>query len=190
MPEPTADSLRHFIQQNLQPQERVLLNNDAQAVLLYIDITQQRLYLFERDELSQTFPVSTSRHGLGQQSGSFQTPRGIHRIADKIGQGEPLGRVFKGRQPLEQICTINQADEEEDVISSRILWLDGLQPGLNRGGDCDSYQRYIYIHGTQDEAHIGQPASIGCIRMNNADVIELFDRVSVNDAVLIECLAK
>lgn len=155
--------------------------------ILFVDSTRQVIsQIAPDDDLLSQYNISTSRFGLGQQQQSFKTPTGIHRIAEKIGQGEVEGRVFKGRQPTEQICLPQEYDLDDDVITSRILWLEGLQQGVNCGGEVDSRQRYIYIHGTADEAHIGQPASIGCIRMNNRDVIELFERVRVNDLVIIE----
>ncbi len=155
--------------------------------ILYVDTAQQRLWRLPGPTgHASVFPVSTSRHGVGQQQGSLKTPLGIHRIAQKIGDGEPCGRIFKARRASEEICRIDAVDCAEDVISSRILWLDGMQPGYNQGGEVDSFQRYIYIHGTADEAHIGQPASIGCIRMKNDDVIALFDTVAVGDRVIIE----
>ncbi len=163
---------------SLPPSERPLVHIDAQ---------RQQLTLVCQDPNSNLqFPVSTSRHGIGQREGSLQTPAGIHRIAEKIGDGEPTGRVFRAREPQDEVCQPQDYDGESDVITTRILWLDGLQPELNRNGEVDSKQRYIYIHGTADEAHIGQPASIGCVRMKNLDVIKLFDLVQVNDLVIIE----
>lgn len=155
--------------------------------LIHIDSRQQQLTLVcQNPEDNRQFPVSTSRYGIGQRDGSLQTPAGIHRIAAKIGDGQPPGRVFRARQAQDQICLAQDYDGESDVITTRILWLDGLQAGVNRDGEVDSKRRYIYIHGTADEAHIGQPASIGCVRMNNRDVIELFDLVQENDLVIIE----
>jgi hypothetical protein len=134
----------------------------------------------------QHYSISTSRYGQGQKEGSLKTPLGIHRIAQKIGEHEPLGRVFRGRVATDEQCFPEDYDGEADVITTRILWLEGLQPGVNQGGDVDSRQRYIYIHGTADEVHIGEPASIGCIRMKNTDVIALFERVEEGDLVVIE----
>lgn len=168
----------------------ISLQNTHRPVL-YVDTEQQLLSCLTPSSTSaQNFPVSTSRFGIGQQQGSYQTPTGIHRIAEKIGAGEPPGRVFKARQATEQLCypddDASKQDRDEDVISSRILWLQGLEPGINKGEDVDSYQRYIYIHGTSDEAHIGKPASIGCIRLKNKDIIQLFDEIEVGDLVVIE----
>lgn len=156
-----------------------------QRPFVYIDSVEQSLHFIDTEENeSRTYPVSTSENGLGNLSDSNQTPTGIHRIKQKIGAGQPKGMVFKGRESTGRI-----SDEHDqrmmDEITSRILWLDGLEPGINQGGKNDSYSRYIYIHGTSDENRIGQPVSIGCIRMNNDDVIELFDNVLVNDLVII-----
>lgn len=159
----------------------------ASRPIIYIDSAQQLLSLVAAEnKLTRIYPVSTSRLGLGQQNGSYRTPAGIHRIAQKIGQHEQVGRVFKARMPQHEICLPEDYSGQDDIITSRILWLDGLQPGFNLGGDIDTFDRYIYIHGTADEAHIGQPASIGCIRMKNLDVIDIFNLVQVSDLVIIE----
>lgn len=155
--------------------------------IIHVDIAQQRLSCVSAsDNPVQVYSISTSRYGQGQKEGSLQTPLGIHKIAQKIGEDEPPGRVFRGRVATAEMCFPGDFEGEADVITSRILWLEGLQPGVNRGGDVDTFKRYIYIHGTADEAHIGQPASIGCIRMKNADVMSLFDRVEPGDLVVIE----
>ena len=161
---------------------------DIARPILHVDSQQQTLsFVTPQDNVVQTYSISTSRFGTGQRQGSNQTPLGIHYIAEKIGAQEPAGRVFRARQPTEQICLQEEDGAvEEDVITSRIMWLQGLQAGVNRGGEVDTKQRYIYIHGTTDEAHIGQPASIGCIRMRYLDVISLFDQVEVGDLVIIE----
>jgi hypothetical protein len=155
--------------------------------ILYVDVAQQSLTrVAEAEQSISSFPVSTSRYGPGQREASLQTPQGIHCISQKIGAGEPSGRVFRGREATDEICLPADYDGEHDVITSRILWLRGLEPGRNAGGEVDSETRYIYIHGTADEVHIGQPASIGCVRMNNSDVIHLFDLVEIGDLVIIE----
>jgi len=160
---------------------------DHRQPILHVDIARQCISrVTPGAESDRTYPVSTSRHGTGEQRDSYQTPRGLHRVAQKIGAGEPPGRVFKSRQPTEQVCLAEQYSGEGDVITSRILWLEGLEPGLNAGGEVDSHERYIYIHGTPDEARLGQPASIGCIRMRDQDVIELFDQVDVGQLVYVE----
>jgi L,D-transpeptidase-like protein len=115
---------------------------------------------------------STSRFGIGQTEGSNQTPLGLHRIAEKIGTGKPPGTVFKSRRVTGHTSQPEFADAK---ITTRILWLEGLEPGFNRGGNVDSHARYIYIHGTADQKSIGRPASHGCIHLADADLIPLFD---------------
>lgn len=160
---------------------------DPSRPVVVVDISKQELCCYDSNgDRLKSYPVSTSRYGMGQLQGSHQTPYGFHRIAEKIGAGEPCGRVFRARQPSDEICLPDAFKSDEDVITTRILWLQGLEPGFNREGEVDSYDRYIYIHGTSDEAHIGQPASIGCIRMKNPDVLDLFDQLEVDDLVIIE----
>ncbi len=157
---------------------------------LQISLAAQQLSLYEIDgqgdkRLIRQFPVSTAANGAGEQNGSFQTPRGRHAIAEKIGDGLPLYAVFRARMPTGEVWSpeAGAAQPERDWILSRIVWLTGLQPGKNQGGEVDTRSRYIYIHGTHAEALIGTPVSHGCIRMNNADVMTLFDLVDVGVAV-------
>jgi hypothetical protein len=156
-----------------------------------IDTRLQRLYLWEPypdgDMLIREYPVSTAKKGLGEQCGSYCTPRGRHRIGEKIGEDQPLYAVFKSRQPTGEIWSpsLGEEDSDRDWILTRILWLEGLEEGNNRGGQVDTHDRYIYIHGTNEEHLIGKPASHGCIRMRNADVAELFDLVEVGTPVAI-----
>jgi hypothetical protein len=154
--------------------------------VIYVDARKQQLYFIDQDEReSRIFDVSTAENGLGNRLDSYKTPLGIHRIKQKIGGGQPLGMIFEARQPVDRICkTFDTKDKDE--ITSRILWIDGLEEGFNRGGVHDSFSRYIYIHGTSDEGRIGKPVSQGCIRMRNEDVIALFDEVIVNDLVIIK----
>ena len=135
-----------------------------------------------------SYPVSTSANGAGELMGSEQTPRGLHEIRAKIGTGAPLGAVFVGRRPTGEICTPEAVQREpgRDWITTRILWLRGRERGRNRHGSVDSMRRYIYIHGTPHEASIGTPASHGCIRMREADVVELFDAVLPGTPVEID----
>jgi len=154
-----------------------------------INVTQQQLRLLDEDgNLLQQYPVSTSKYGAGSENGSEKTPLGLHRIKDKLGGAMPVNEVYIGRVPhgnLEE-CQQRGVDLPDDVIMSRIMWLEGMEPGRNRGGYVDTYQRYIYIHGTNHEDSIGTPASIGCIRMRNDDVVDLFRQVEVGSEVLIE----
>lgn len=152
-----------------------------------VSIREQTLHLLEEDQVIRSWPVSTSRYGIGGQNDSMKTPTGAHRIAECIGDGAALHTIFKGRVSQAETAGIETEPHAtgRECITTRILWLDGLEPGINKGGDMDSRQRYIYIHGTHEEGLVGQAASIGCIRMRGSDVIELFDRVSVDTLVLI-----
>ena len=157
-----------------------------QRPFIYIDSRKQRLHWIDIDESeNKSFPVSTAANGLGNRLDSNKTPIGIHRVKQKIGGGQPQGMIFEAREPTDRI-TKKIDNRDQDEITSRILWLDGLEPGFNKDGVYDSFSRYIYIHGTSDEKRIGQAVSHGCIRMKNADVIVLFDGVLVNDLVLIQ----
>lgn len=154
---------------------------------LDISIDEQRLRLLQNARILAEYPVSTAKNGPGQLMGSECTPTGWHKIRAKIGADAPLNSVFVGRRPTGEIYTpqLALAFPERDWILSRILWLGGLEPGHNRYGDVDSTWRYIYIHGCPDELMQGIPASHGCIRMKNADVVHLFDRVEAGCRVFI-----
>jgi len=144
---------------------------------IVIDSRTQSLSLFRGTELVFKAPVSTSRFGLGFENGSRKTPTGKFRIHQKVGGEMPVGTVFKGRKP---VTTPVDWSTEPDLITSRILWLDGLEKE-----NAETKERYIYIHGTNQEQLIGCAASAGCIRMRNADVIRLFDQVEVGALVEI-----
>ena len=143
-----------------------------------ISIADQILRLRCGKKLVRTYPISSSRFGLGTEAGSFKTPLGRFRIAEKIGSDAPLGTIFTSRVPL---GPDDPLPDTEDLITSRILWLDGVDP--DNGNTKD---RYIYIHGTKHEDRIGQPDSHGCIRMRNADVMELFDLIQEGTPVRIK----
>jgi hypothetical protein len=130
----------------------------------------------------EQFRISTSRFGIGQRQGSNCTPLGLHRIADRIGHGWPVGTVFKSRKP----CGFTWTGLPGATITTRILWLEGLEPGFNRGGEVDSRARFIYIHGTGTEPALGRPASCGCIHLAAEDLIPLFDELPVGTLVWIE----
>ena len=151
--------------------------------LLVLDVDRQRLMRVERGEVVAEYPVSTAEAGIGGAEGSFKTPPGWHRIHRRIGEGEPPGMVFESREPTGRIWRGDSIDE--DLILTRVLTLDGLEDGVNRGPGYDSLERYIYIHGTNHEHRIGRPSSHGCVRMRNEDVIALFDEVREGDLVVI-----
>ena len=155
--------------------------------LISISIPEQRLTLLEQEAVVASYLVSTARNGPGERRGSECTPRGWHRIRIRIGAGQPLNTVFVGRRPTGEIYDAELAARhpKRDWILTRILWLTGLEPGRNRGGECDTLRRYVYIHGCPDTASMGVPLSHGCIRMRNRDVWDLFERVAVGDRVCI-----
>jgi lipoprotein-anchoring transpeptidase ErfK/SrfK len=142
-----------------------------------VSICEQRLVVRRGDETLRSYPVSTSRFGLGTEEGSMKTPTGRFRIAEKIGGDAPSGTVFLSRVPLKPGDPLPPT---EDLVMSRILWLDGLEEE-----NANTRERFIYIHGTKHEDKIGQPASHGCIRMRNEDVIDLFDLVDEDTPVVI-----
>jgi hypothetical protein len=154
--------------------------------ILIVSIVGQTVSLFEQNQFVKKIPCSASRFGIGQTEGSNRTPLGLHRIAEKIGAGEPAGTVFKSRKVVGHT---SQPEFEDAKITTRIMWLEGLDPGLNQGFNggvnVDSHARYIYIHGTADQKSIGQPASHGCLHLADADLIPLFDLLPCGTLVCI-----
>ena len=147
---------------------------------IWISIRSQCIDLYDsNDYLIRRYAVSTAKLGAGEQSGSHQTPRGRHLVRAKIGAGAAENAVFVRRRPTGEIWSRALAEERpgRDWILTRILWLSGCEPGVNRLGQVDTMRRYIYIHGSPDDARMGSPGSIGCVRMRNGDIIDLFDRV-------------
>lgn len=145
-----------------------------------IKIESQTLDLIDdQGGILSTYPISSAIKGTGQAKGSYCTPLGDHIVRAKIGDGQPENTVFVGRRPTGELYSPQLAAQfpGRDWILTRILWLSGRQVGFNRLGNVDTMQRYIYIHGSPDSVHMGHPGSIGCIRMRNADIVELFDRV-------------
>ena len=145
-----------------------------------VSVARQSLTLFADDgRVLREYAISTGKAGVGEKFGSFQTPRGQHRIRAKIGAGAPDNTIFVRRRPTGEVWSPAFAEQHpgRDWILTRILWLSGCEPGRNRLGDVDTMRRYIYIHGTPDSVTMGAPGSHGCIRMRNADIVELFDLV-------------
>ena len=164
----------------------------ANEFIITVDVSKQKLFLFkdvpfENLKLIRTYPVSTSKFGVGNEKSSKKTPLGSHFIAEKIGKGAKIGTIFELRKNTGRIAKIytDITDIKEDLITTRILWLKGIEPGINEGKNRDSYSRHIYIHGTPEEGLVGTPASNGCIRMKNKDIIELFDLVPKGTLVAI-----
>ena len=155
--------------------------------VLFVNITEQKMYYIKEGGIVKTYVISSSSYGVGNKAGSNKTPIGLHKVKQKFGEetpinGKMIGRVFYG--DIATIYTDNTKSKTDDVCS-RILWLVGLEEGLNKGEGIDSYNRYIYIHGTSEEGRLGKPVSHGCIRMKNKEVIELYEKVKIGTLVLI-----
>jgi hypothetical protein len=161
--------------------------------ILAVEVASQSMFLFQKKGFvsnpyapgsfvqSARYLISTSMFGTGQTANSNQTPLGLHRVAQKIGGGHPIGTVFRGRQPIGSTWQ----GLPNATIVHRILWLEGLEPGFNRGGNADTFRRYIYIHGFSDESTLGRPYSHGCIHIAAGDLLPLYDRLPIGTLVWI-----
>lgn len=158
-----------------------------QQLLVLVSVARQELYLVQNEKVTATYRISTSKKGVGSKSGSDKTPPGIHHVKEKYGEGAKEGAIFKGRSYIGREAEIitEPISVNSDDVTTRILWLEGLEPGKNKGEGIDSYKRYIYIHGTPEEGLIGTPASHGCIRMLNREVIEVFNTVPIGTLVVV-----
>jgi lipoprotein-anchoring transpeptidase ErfK/SrfK len=155
--------------------------------IIFVSIEKQKLYHIKNNEIISEFIISSSAYGIGSEAGSNKTPLGLHKVKQKYGEKTPIngrlvGRVFHGK--IATIYTDDSTSKTDDV-TSRIFWLEGLEKGKNKGNGIDSYKRYIYIHGTSEEGRLGSPASHGCIRMKNKEVIDLYRLIEVGTLVLI-----
>jgi hypothetical protein len=155
---------------------------------LRVDLASQTIEVLDEGHCLRRYPVSSGLAGAGEQYGSGCTPRGLHRVRLRIGGGCPVGTVFVGRRPTGEVYGPDLAAQSpgRDWILTRIIWLTGLEPGRNRGGELDTLRRFIYIHGCPDCEPMGVPRSHGCIRMRNADLIELFDLTPAGTLVDID----
>lgn len=153
-----------------------------------INISKQTLTLFEGNDVVKQYTISTAKNGPGERMDSECTPRGKHLIREKIGAGCDANTVFVGREPTGELYhpELREQFPDRDWILTRILWLSGCEAGKNKGGNVDSYDRYIYIHGGPDDLAMGVPGSRGCVRMRNVDMIELFDLVETETTVIIQ----
>jgi hypothetical protein len=181
--EPSNETISDFLSEYL----KLKYKNRSFEKYMYVSVKHQRLYLIKGDSTIRKYPISTAKNGIGSKQNSFKTPPGLHTIKRKIGKNIPFGGIFKSRVYNGKIAKIytEKKNADKDYVTSRIMWLQGEEPGINRGRNIDSYNRYIYIHGTPEEGFIGQPASHGCIRMKNKDVMELFDFVEEGTPILI-----
>lgn len=160
----------------IKPTERVL----------FVQISTQTLQFYRSAALVRSFVISTSKRPPSNLNGSLGTPRGLHEIAERIGGEQPIGMVFKARVPTgRHFSEMPESADNGNLITSRILWLRGKEPGLNQGGEVDTYNRYVYIHGTNREAELGKPLSAGCVVMRNIEIVELYEQVRTGDLVLI-----
>ena len=150
--------------------------------VLTVNIARQTARLFEDGKFTRELTCSTSKFGIGEVQDSFRTPRGLHRVAEKIGGGEPAGTIFKERKIVGHVAELGV---KVGGITTRILWLDGLDPGFNSGGNRDTHAREIYIHGTGDQASLGKPASHGCVHFADADLMALYDLLPSGSLVWI-----
>lgn len=157
--------------------------------LLTVRISTATLQFYRRGVLVKSYVISTSKRPPSNVKNSLGTPRGLHEIAERVGAGQPSGMVFKSRVPtgrhFSEVAAIDPENANDNLITSRILWLRGLEPGVNRGGDVDTYERYVYLHGTNHEDRIGEPLSAGCVLLRNLDIVELYEEVRAGDLVWI-----
>ena len=156
-------------------------------ICLVASIPEQRLRLYEDGKSLKACSMSSSKRAPSCEENSFGTPWGLHEVSEKIGEGEPEGMVFKGRVPIGlRFWECDPEEQEKNLITTRILRLRGLEKGVNRGKGCDTLERMVYLHGTNQEEKIGRPASAGCLQVRNREVLELFEQVPVGALLLIE----
>lgn len=158
---------------------------ELEGDILYVSVARQVLFHVNGRQLVQEYPVATAKKGIGSRKDSYRTPTGLHYIGEKIGGEVPPFGILKEREFTGFVAERDPIGEDKDRITSRILWLVGMEPGHNQGGNVDSYERFIYIHGTANEGSIGRPSSRGCIRMLNKDVIALFEQIRVGTLVVV-----
>ena len=154
---------------------------------LYVGVKRQKIYLIKEKQILLSYDVSTSKNGAGIIKNSNMTPIGLHRIKNKYGDNVPENGIFKYRKYTGKIAEVELQPIQTglDIISTRIITMEGLEEGLNKGLNIDSYERKIYIHGTNEEGLIGKPASHGCIRMKNKDIIELYKHTKSGQIIVI-----
>ena len=179
-------SLSSFAQDNIVDKVNNYISKSF-AELLFISIKEQKMYHVKNNKVINEFIISSSAYGTGNKAGSNKTPLGLHQVKKKYGEDTPINGRMIGRVFYGQIATIykDSTKSKTDDITSRILWLEGLEVGKNKGEGIDSYKRHIYIHGTSEEGRLGIPASHGCIRMKNKEVIDLYKIIEVGTLVLI-----
>lgn len=178
-PDPMVTFLKEYLD--------IKYNGARFDTFIYVAAKRQRLYLISNDTVVKSYRISTAEKGIGNLSGSFQTPEGLHKVAEKVGGDLPINSVIKSKiaTGTEVEPILEAKSNNADYITTRVLHLKGLEDGVNSGTNKDSYTRGIFIHGTHEEGLLGLPASKGCVRMSNKDVIDLFDSVEVGTFVII-----
>ena len=181
--EPASETMASFLAEYLN----VKYKGRSFKKYMYVSVKYQRLYLIVNDSTIRKYSISTAKKGIGCKVKSNKTPSGLHTIKRKIGDDVPFGGILESRMYTGKIAKVltKKKNAAKDYVTTRIMWLQGEEPGLNKGRNMDSYNRYIYIHGTPEEGFIGEPASHGCIRMKNKEVIELYDLVDEGTPILI-----
>jgi len=181
--EPTSETMASFLSDYLS----IKYKGRSFKKYMYVSVKYQRLYLIVNDSTIRKYSISTAKKGIGCKAKSNKTPSGLHTIKRKIGENVPFGGILESRRYTGKTAKVltGKKNADKDYVTTRIMWLQGEEPGLNKGRNMDSYNRYIYIHGTPEEGFIGEPASHGCIRMKNKDVIELYDLVDEGTPILI-----
>lgn len=161
--------------------------NESFDQFLLVSVKSQKMFIYKGGKVLKSYPVSTALNGVGNINNSNCTPLGLHKISYKIGASFPKNGIIEGNSFTGEIAKIKEetVPNKSDIITSRAIRLAGMEPGINKGGNVDSYNRHIFIHGTDEEGCIGKPASHGCIRMKNDDVIDLYGRVKMGLKVLI-----
>ncbi len=179
LPDPKVEELQKYCLDNFGTKNL--------SDFIYVSVKEQKLYFIKNNAIVKSYPVSTSKYGVGELANTLKTPKGLHYVRDKQGQNVPLGGILINGKYTGKIANIQTKaiNTEKDDVTTRILWLMGCEHGVNRGKDKDSFCRQIYIHGTPEEGLIGRPASHGCVRMLNKDVIELYNQVALGMYVLI-----
>ena len=175
-----------FSQENIIQKANNYISTDY-SELLFVSIENQKMYHIKEGAIVKKYIISSSEYGTGSEAGSNKTPLGLHKVKEKYGDETPINGRMIGRVFYGQIATLynDKTKSKTDDVTSRIFWLEGLEKGKNKGEGIDSYKRYIYIHGTSEEGRLGTPASHGCIRMRNKDVIDLYKIIEVDTLVLI-----
>jgi hypothetical protein len=175
-----------FSQENIIQKANNYISTDY-SELLFVSIENQKMYHIKEGAIVKKYIISSSEYGTGSEAGSNKTPLGLHKVKEKYGDETPINGRMIGRVFYGQIATLynDTTKSKTDDVTSRIFWLEGLEKGKNKGEGIDSYKRYIYIHGTSEEGRLGTPASHGCIRMKNNEVIDLYKTIAIGTLVLI-----